>query len=391
LSNRQAHGRYPPFLRYIKEQINVTKTLSDEDLYETLRAADPLFAEPGRPAAATEASLSRLFAQRPANAAAPRRRNRPGRTGTSWWAVRIAPLAGAAAIVVAVISVLPAGGPVSVPAASAKVILAKAAAAVAGSDGAILHADISATQTWQNGHSETWTEQDWQQVSSPYDARTIDIGIWPTTVEMAYVKGQMWLYDQTTNTVYTNDPPPAFTLTAGPQPDTYTLHAGNGTAEPSLTVTASQAAALRDGTDIWASTGQGGLEVVPRPTTGPQELSSFRSQALSLLHAPGAKVTSNVTVDGQNALQVTSADGTSTYDLNPTSYAPIQMTNTIGPGTDLGDPGNDSTVTLTFTDWQSLTGSAAEPGLLSLTAQHPTATIDNSAGDYNSAENQLFP
>lgn len=369
----------------------MTKTMSDEDLYETLRAADPLSAEPERPPAATEAALSRLLAGGPSGANPPRRGNRARRTGTSWWAVRVAPLAGAAAIAVAVISALPAGGPVSVPTASAKAILAKAAALVAGSDGAIVHADISATQTWQNGHSDTWTEQDWQQVSSPYDARTIDTGIWPTTVEMGYVKGQMWLYDQNTNTIYTNDPPPAFTLTAGPQPNTYILHAGNGTSEPSLTVTASQAAALRNGTDIWASTGQGGLEVVPRPTTGPQELSSFRSEALSLLHAPGAKVTSNVTVDGQNALQVTSADGTSTYDLNPTSYAPIQMTNTIGPGTDLGDPGNDSTVTLTFTDWQYLTGSAADPGLLSLTAQHPTATVDNSATDYNTAENQLFP
>jgi hypothetical protein len=365
--------------------------MSDDDLYEVLRAADPLSAEPERPAAATEASLSRLLAGGPASGDPPRRRNRPRRAGTSWWVVRVAPLAGAASIAVAVISALPAGRPVSVPAASAKVILAKAATAVAGSAGAILHADLSATQTWQNGHSETWIEQDWQQVSSPYDARTIDIGIWPTIVEMAYVKGQMWLYDQATNTIYTNDPSPAFTLTAGPQPDTYTLHAGRGTSEPSLTVTASQAAALRNGTDIWAGTGQGGIEVIPRPTTGPQELSSFRSQALSLLHAPGAKVTSNVTVDGQSALQVTSADGTITYDLNPTSYAPIQMTNTIGPGTDLGDPGNDSTVTLTFTDWQYLTGSGADPGLLSLTAQHPTATIDDSTVDYKAAANQLFP
>jgi hypothetical protein len=368
----------------------MTKTMSDEDLYEVLRAADPLSADPGRSADATEASLSRLVAQGPASGDPTVRRARPRRPGTSWWAVGVAPLAGAAAIAVAVISALPAGGPVSVPAASAKVILAKAAAAVAGSDGAILHTDISATQTWQNGHSETWTEQDWQQVSAPYDARTIDIGIWPTTVEMAYVKGDMWLYDQATNTIYTNDPPPAFTLTAGPQPDTYTLHAGSGTSEPSLTVTASQAAALRSGTDIWASTGQGGLEVIPRPTTGPQELSSFRSRALSLLHAPGANVTSDVIVDGQKALQVSSA-GTSTYDLNPTSYAPIQMTNTIGPGTDLGDPSNDSTVTLRFTDWQYLTGSAADPGLLSLTAQHPKATIDNRAADYNTAASQLFP
>ena len=335
--------------------------------------------------------LSRLLARGPASrrpAAAPRVARR---AGTSWWLVRVAPLAGAAAVAVAVIGALPASGPVSVPAASAKVILAKAAAAVAGSDGAILHADISATQTWQNGHSDTWTEQDWQQVSAPYDARTIDIGIWPTTVEMAYVKGQMWLYDAGhEHHLHKRVRRRHSTLTARTAAEYLHAARGHGTSEPSLTVTAGQAAALRDGTEIWASTGQGGLEVIPRPTTGPQELSSFRSRALSLLHAPGATVTSNVTVDGQNALQVASADGTSTYDLDPTSYAPIQMTNTIGPGTDIGDPGNDSTVTLTFTDWQYLTGSPADPKLLSLTAQHPSATIDSSASDYSAAENQIF-
>ena len=150
-----------------------------------------------------------------------------------------------------------------VPAASAKVILAKAAAVIAGSDGAILHADISATQTWRNGHSDNWTEQDWQQVGSPYDDRSIDIGVWPTTVEMAYVKGQQWLYDPSTNTIYTNDPPPAFTLTAASQPGTYTLRPGSGSSGPSLTVTASQAAALRSGADV-----QVGDVISTGPTTG---------------------------------------------------------------------------------------------------------------------------
>jgi hypothetical protein len=369
----------------------MTKTMPDDHLYDILRAADPLSGEPERPAAATEASLHRLLAREPGSVGSPQHRNRPSRRATRWWAVRVAPLAAAAAAAVAVISVLPSGGPVGVPAASAKVILAKAAAVIDGSDGAILHADISATQTWQNGHSDNWTEQDWQQAGSPYDDRSIDIGIWPTTVEMAYVKGQQWLYDPTTNTIYTNDPPPAFTLTAGSQPGTYTLRAGSGGPGPSLTVTASQAAALRSGADVWASTGEGGLEVIPHPTTGPQNLSDFRSHALSLLHSPAATVTRNVTVDGQSALQVTSADGTITYDLNPTRYTPIQMTETIGSGTNLGDPGNDSTVTLRFTDWQYLTGSAADPGLLSLTAQHPDATVDDGAADYNAAAKRLFP
>jgi hypothetical protein len=368
----------------------MTRTMSDEDLYEILRAADPLFGEPERSASATEASLHRLLARGPDRVSPQRRRDRLDRHVTRWWAVRVAPLAAAA---VAVISALPSGGPVTVPTSSAKVILAKAAAAVAGSDGAILHADVSATQTWQNGHSDYWTEQDWQQASSPYDDRSIVTGVWPTAIETAYVNGQMWLYDASTNTIYTNEPAPTptFTLTPGPQPGTYTLRTGNGSSGATLTVTASQAAALRDGRDVLASDSQGGHIVVPRPTTGPQILSSFRSEALALLHSATAKVTRNVTVDGQNALEVASAHGASTYDLNPSTYAPIQMTNTIGPGTNMGDAGNDSTVTLKFTDWQYLTGTAAAPDLLSLTAQHPDATVDNSAADWNATANRLFP
>lgn len=371
----------------------MTKPMSEGDLYDILRAADPLLGESERPAAATEASLQRLLARGPGEVGLRRRQGWPGQHVARWWVVRVVPLAAAVAVVVGVISALPSGGPVAVPAASAKVILAKAAAAVAGADGAILHADVSATQTWLNGHSDYWTEQDWQQVRSPYDDRSIVTGIWPTAIETAYVNGQMWLYDAGTNTVYTDEPAPAprFTLTPGPQPDTYTLRAGQGSSAVSLTVTASQAAALRDGKDVLAEDSQGGHIVVPRPNTGPQILSSFRSEALALLHSATAKVTSNVSVDGQHALEVTSADGTSTYYLDPSTYAPIQMTNTIGPGNDMGDPGNDSTVTLKFSDWQYLTGAAANPNLLSLTAQHPDATVDHSAADYNAAANRMFP
>jgi hypothetical protein len=370
----------------------MTKTMSDDDLYDILSAANPLSGETERPAAATEASLQRLLARRPGSVGPPRRRDRPRRSATRWWAVRVAPLATAVAIAVAVISVLPSGGPITVPEASAKVILAKSAAAVAGSAGAILHADISATQAWQSGHSDYWTEQDWQQVSSPYNDRSIVTGVWPTPNETAYFNGQMSLYDATANTIYTNESAStsAFTLTPGSQRGTYTLRTGSGNSAPSLTVTAGQATALRDGKDVVAADGQGGLVVTPRPTTGPQILSAFRSEALSLVHSPGATVVRNVTVDGQSALQVSSADGSRTYDVNPVTYAPIQMTNAIGPGTNMGDPANDSTVTLKFTDWQYLTGGAADPALLSLTAQHPDATVDTSAADYNAAESRLF-
>jgi hypothetical protein len=363
----------------------MTKTISDDRLYSILRDADPLAEESKRSSEATETALARLIATTPPSATVPRPALR--RQLTRWWAVRLTPIMAAAAAAVALLAALPSGGPIAVPAASAKLILAKAAAAVMGTDGAILHVDISATQTWQQGGSEQWTEQAWQQVSPPYNDRSIDTGIWPTAVEMADVRGSEWLYDASTNTVYTNEPAPAFTLTPGSQSGTYTLRTGDGTSGPSLTVSASQAAALRAGTDIWASDGNGGLLVVPRPTTGSQILSDFRPEILALLHSPTATVTQDATIDGQNAVKITSADGATTYYANPSTYAPIQMTQPV-PNT--GVPGNSATTTLTFTDWQNLTGAAADPGLLSLAAQHPTATVDSNAADWTAAASRLF-
>jgi hypothetical protein len=365
----------------------MTKTLTDDRLYALLSASDPLTGTPERAPMETEAALARLIA-RESTARAQSQTDLPSwrRATARWWAVRVTPFATAAAAAIALLA-LPASGPVTVSAASARVIRAKAAAALAGSMGAILHADISATQTWQNGGTDTWTEQDWQQVDSPYDGRSIVTGIWPTSVEMAYVRGQRWLYDASADTIYTGEPPQPFTLTPGTRPGTYVLRTGDGTSGPSLTVSAGQAAALRDGSDTWAGTANGGLEVVPRATTGPQTLSDFRPQALALLNSADAMVTRNVTVDGQDAIEVAADDGTATYYLDPATYAPIQMTRTISNTGIAGDP---ATVTLTFTDWRYLTGATADPQLLSLSAQHPDATIDNNPADYTAAETRLF-
>lgn len=371
----------------------MTNSMSDKELYGILLAADPLTDKPQRSPDATEALLHRVLDRRAATPRPRRRRLGVRRYLARWWMVRSALLAVVATMAAAMLVALPSSGPVSVPAAAAKTILARAAAAVIGSDGALLHADISATQTWKDGRSDYWTEQDWQQISSPYDDRSIVTGVWPSTIEMAYMKGQLWLYDASNNTIYTGGSTSgsAFTLAPGPQRGTYILSTPSGGSGRSLTVTDSQVAALRDGQDVLAADTKGELVVIPRPTTGPRILSEFRSQALSLLHSPAATVKRNVTVDGQLALQVTSADGARTYDLNPTTYAPIQMTNTIGPGNDDGDSANDSTVTLKFTDWQYLTGTAANPDVLSLTARHPSATVDNSTADYTAAQNRLFP
>ncbi|HEY3776366.1 MAG TPA: hypothetical protein VGL69_25450 [Solirubrobacteraceae bacterium] len=357
----------------------MTPLMSDDDLYDAMRTADPLAGEPIRPAEETEASLTRLLAHGPDPVLRPRRPRRTRR----WWLVRAAPIgigAGAAAVLAAA---LPAHGPARVGQAHAQTIIRRAADALTGAHGAILEADVSTTQTWSNGTSKSWSEQDWQELARPYDGRTIDTGVWPQPVEMATVHGDQWLYDASTNTIYTNEPTPAFTLSAGPTPHTFTLHVGTQT----LTVSAAQAAKLRSGADVWASDQNQSLIVIPRITTGPQTLSWFRHAAIHLLHAPGSTVTDGLTVDGQHAIQISSADGQTVYDVAPSTYAPIQMTQ---PNPTL--PGNTPSTTMsTVSGWQKLPGTPANLGLLSLTAQHPNATVDTSAADYTAAENRLFP
>jgi hypothetical protein len=284
---------------------------------------------------------------------------------------------------VAAVALLPVNGAVPLSFASAKVVLQRAAAEIAGSEGTILHALTTATQTWPSAKPDHWTVDEWDQLSRPYNARTITTGVWSTPVEMSYVNGNQWLYDPGTNTIYTDMPTPAFTLKPGPRSRTQELIVGTQTA----TITNAQAAALRSGADIWAETGDGSsstLEVTPRPTTGPDNLASFRAHALGLLHAPGTQVMTGATADGQPATKITSADGATTYYVNPTNDTPIELDQSGSPL-----PAG-STETLVFSDWQRLTGPAADPGLLDLRAQHPGATVDTSPTDYQAAQNRLF-
>jgi hypothetical protein len=44
-----------------------------------------------------------------------------------------------------------------------------------------------------------------------------------------------------------------------------------------------------------------------------------------------------------------------------------------------------------FTTYEVLPGDDANEALLSLTAQHPSATVDRNQGDYLAAEKRLFP
>jgi outer membrane lipoprotein-sorting protein len=363
----------------------MTNSMSDTHLYDVVRAADPLAGEPVRPSSETEAALARLLALdagTPADTLSPRGNRR-------WWMERLTPpTVGAAVAVAAIVAVsLNSGSRFNLRqlgAARARTVLTRAADVLSDAHGAILEADVSSAQTWPDGKTAIVTQQAWQELKKPYDQRTITTGPGAKPIEMATVHGAQWLYDPSRNTIYTADPTPPFTLSAGPRPGTSTLHVGQQT----RTVSATQAAKLKSGADEWADGGGPSqrLIVIPRATTGSQVLSSVRELAIALIRAPGSTVAGGVTVDGHEAIQITSADGKTVYDIAPGTYTPIRISQ---PVPDVpGDP--PSRTTSTFTEWKKLKGTPANLALLSLTAQHPRATVDSTAAGYTAAERRLF-
>jgi hypothetical protein len=53
--------------------------------------------------------------------------------------------------------------------------------------------------------------------------------------------------------------------------------------------------------------------------------------------------------------------------------------------------GSGGSVTLRFLAYEELPDTNPNAALLSLTDQHPTATVDTDAADYRAALNRLFP
>jgi hypothetical protein len=211
------------------------------------------------------------------------------------------------------------------------------------------------------------------------------------------------VYDSASNTIYASGstPPGAepkahrnYRISPGPTANTYTVRLmvfritkghgykivpGRGR-QYRLVITGSQAKALKDGSDLvkWvpALRGAGTLNgyrpaVVPAPAaaTAP-DCSGFGSQdygdqILTLLRSCGAHLVGHATIGGRDTLELRSQDGHTT--------------------------GTDGGTSLRFTTYEVLAANDANQALLSLTAQHPSATVDRSQADYLAAEKRLFP
>ena len=304
---------------------------------------------------------------------------------------------------------------VSRPASGASVVR-RAAAAIARSPGSILHVDMLGSQTNGDGSVIKWRDESWQQESAPWARRQVETGPDGVVTESGSTQSSDEVYDPRTDTIYVSThssaapTQPTWKIAPGPTPGTHVLrYAGpivkkagqNAVNLHSLVITAAQAKALRNGTDVVAfriSKKDGVLttdvtvmhatarmraakKAAARSTPDPDPGSgSFRDQILALLNSGGAHVAGHATIDGQDAIEIDSADGHTTYFVDPASYAPIE----------LRTRGTDGGTALRFRTYETL-ALDGNSGLLSLEAQHPTAKVDRDAADYQAAETRLFP
>jgi len=291
-------------------------------------------------------------------------------------------------------------------------VVERAAAAVAPSPGTILHVDMLGSQTNGDGSVDTWRDESWQQQSPPYDGRKIQTASDGSIVESATAGRRSELYDSARNTIYVSAPESTATpkelnsydIRPGPRPGTAILQVpgraaqAKGARVKTGVITSTQAKALRKGTAViaWRFWKQGGavrssLTVIPGsrvPKPPPSSdhdtadvdptSSGFRDQILELLRSGEARVVGHKTIDGQDTIEIASADGHTTYFVDPGSYRPVE----------LRTRGTDGGTALRFRTFETLEPDA---NLLSLEAQHPGARIDRDPAHYNAADERLYP
>jgi hypothetical protein len=391
--------------------MTTTPATADADLMELVRGVDPL--DSGVDPVTDEAAESLL---REILAAPCPERPPSARPGTKV-VVRLAAVGAVAAVAVAAFTAI-IGDDRGVVAPAPAAVVRHALAAAIQPPGTILHVDMRGTQNNGDGTTITWRDQSWQQNSAPYDRRQVETNPDGTTVESGNVGDSEQVYDSAANTIYASGSTPLgakpkahrkYWLSPGPTANTYTLRLAVFRVTPGhgykivpgrgrqyrIVITRSQAKAVKDGSDVvkWVrARGAGTLNgyrpaVVPTPaaTTAP-DCSDFGSQdygdqILILLRSCGAHLVGHATIGGRDTLELRSKDGHITYYVDATTYAPVQLDTT----------GTDGGTSLRFATYEVLPADHGTEALLSLTAQHPSATVDHSQADYLAAEKRLFP
>jgi hypothetical protein len=283
-------------------------------------------------------------------------------------------------------------------------VVDRAAAAVAPSPGTILHVDMLGSQTNGDGSVITWRDESWQQESPPYARRQVETSPDGSVTESASSNDADGVYDPSRNTIYIAQHSAEkagamdhWDLKPGPRPGTALLRVGDvehGRIVATTVITTAQAKALRKHKEAIAYRFQKGVAgfsvtviAMPKRPKAPRETPTadptsggFRDQILALLRSGDARVLGHETIDGQDTIAIASADGHTTYYVDPGSYRPVE----------LRTRGTDGGTALRFRTYETLS-LGGNSDLLSLTAQHPNARVDRDPADYKAADARLYP
>jgi hypothetical protein len=237
--------------------------------------------------------------------------------------------AGAVAVALGVLSVLPGSGPS---------VVERAAAALTVSDGSILHVVQVGTATNPDGVTATMRVETWEQSTSPYDRRDITVG-GNRRLESGSENDQAELYDPAANTLYVPQVP--------------------------------------------ATGATSGKPVAGKPQAPAERASGdrYKEKILSLLASGELHEDGHVTVQGRDAIRLVSEDGSVQLSVDAGTYEPIEWRDTAGGWTAVAQ----------FPTYEHLPSTDANRALTSLRAQHPSAAIDTNPADYEAAAQRLAP
>jgi hypothetical protein len=269
---------------------------------------------------------------------------------------RPAALAAAAAIAAGVAAFLLVGG-------GGPSIVDRAQAALSGSQGEILHMRLLGTQSEPDGSVLHWQDESWELIGDPAARRQLEVGPDGRQVESGITQdGLAQVFDPAANTVYSEN---AATAKAS-------VPAGRRSVKPVPKTAASLPEKPRSARELpaKATLDQG----VAAPRT-PQE------KIRLLLETGKLREDGRVTVDGREAMRLVSDTADATYLVDATTGDPLEWRTT----------GTGGSTTLRFAVYEMLPATAANRALVSVTAQHPGATVDDDPAHYAAAQHALFP
>jgi hypothetical protein len=239
------------------------------------------------------------------------------------WSLRmVAVTVVAAGIAFGLLGALPESGPLSLLPGGGSSAVARAAAALTGPEGTIVHARASVTVTSVDGGTATRPVEIWQQSSPPFDSREVVLRGGAFRPELATVDGAREFYDPRTNTIYT---------------------------VPSQRPT--------DGQLVKPAGSGGALRLDPLAP-------DFSVEKLHTMLASGrAHEDGRVSIDGRDAIRIVSSAPEMTLIVDADTYKPLEWQ----------VPAAGHALTMRFETYESLPATAANAALVSLSARHPGA------------------